>query len=138
MFQHHFISTYLYPLFQYTNKSVYEEYRHYWIIFYILMIAVNLMIYQYLHELQFNKCECSTPFRKTLMNTIIVKVTFMILEIVALLVDSTMEYANLFNMIASFFSFFIHLPVSFLFVWNAGFCDCARNWKEYFIYICFF
>jgi len=133
---------YILPFASYTNKSVYEKFRLFWIIFYCIMICVNLLIYQYLTELEHKQCECSNKYRTELMNFIPVKIFFMVLEILSLWLSTELFYANIFNFIATSLSWFVHFPLSVLFLWNtngrADPCDCARDWKEYLTYICFF
>lgn len=130
--------------FIYTNDNLgFKHLRLFWICFYICMIVVNLLIYQYLQELEDKDCTCSETFRKTFQYVIVVKVLFMFVELISLALDpNTLLYANTFNMIASCISMFIHFPLSLLFVWKTNNsnveCECARNWKEYLLYVCFF
>jgi hypothetical protein len=104
------------------------------------MIAVNLLLYLYLEELKEKQCTCSEKFRDIFQKVIAVKVFFMLIELVALLTNpNTLMYANVFNGIASFLSMGVHFPLSLLFMWNTEQdCACARDWKEYLIYVCFF
>ena len=137
-----FFNDYIWPLATYTNSSVYENFRLFWILFYCVMIAVNLLLYQYLVELENKHCECSRRYRSDLMRFIPIKIFFMVVEILCLWFDESLFYANIANFIATSLSWFVHFPLSVLFIWHtngrADPCDCARNWKENLTYICFF
>ena len=137
-----FFKEYVLTFASYTNSSVYESSRFVWIIFYGLMIAINLLLYQYLKELEEKNCDCSKKYRKEFMNFIPIKICFMILEVFCLLISDNLFYANVANFVATSLSWFVHFPLSVLFIWNTNGrsdpCDCARNWKENLTYVCFF
>lgn len=115
---------------------------NFWLLFYCAMVVVNLILYQYLLELERKGCECSRRYRTELRNSIPVKVFFMVLEVICLAFFSDLIYANIATTIATLISWFVHFPLSMLFLWNANGranpCDCARDWKELMTYICFF
>jgi len=130
------------PLFYYSSIEKYSRYRLHWIVFYTLMIVVNLLVYQYLLEQEEKQCKCSQQYRSSFKNVILIKVCFMVLELVSLFVTSTGDQTNTMNFIASNISFLLHLPVSLLFMWNISSfdldCECTEDWKKYMIYFCFF
>ena len=130
------------PFFSYTDDDVISKYRMHWIIFYVLMLIVNIVIYFYLVELEEKNCDCGSEYREPFKNVVLIKMIFMVLEIIFLFVIIDKSTANIFNFIASSISFFFHLPVSFMFLWSITkidkSCACTDNWKKMFMYLCFF
>lgn len=110
-----------------------------WMFFYACMIVVNVLIYQHLHELEADKCDCSKKYRRYLQHSIVVKVFFMVSEVIALSINpNNLVFANIFYIAASLISTMIYYPLSILYVMNASDCECARNWKEFLFFFSFF
>ena len=134
--------TTLTSLFIYTNDgSTSNTMRLFWLVFYMCMVVVNLLLYQYLQELENKQCDCAKKHRKALQYAIAVKVFFMVMETIALAVSpQSLALASGFYIIASTISTMVHFPLALLFLLNSSeeSCGCARDWKEWMFYMSLF